>query len=32
MKSQENSGGYLRSGDDLRKLENLSLPSGGSHV
>ena len=23
-KSQENTGGYLRSGDDLKKLENLS--------
>ena len=23
-KIQENSGGYLRSGDDLKKLENLS--------
>ena len=24
VKSQENSGGYLRSGDDLKKLENSS--------
>ena len=31
-KSQENTGGYLRSGDDLKKTGEFVLLTGGSHV